>query len=215
MLDSGPVLDRLDQAALEFLHESNLIENISNIDYSKPENAIEFVGHVGAFLMAMEAAKERTPLNLDWLCAWQRMITEEQVKHGVEIRPEGIGFIRSPKLPINVSVGSYVAPNFLVVPDLMRDYIGQLKTEPLTSADDPESVAAAVGDLLQEFEDIHPFIDGNGRVGRLIANYVAVLHGHPLMIFRAKDREEFYAAHQSRFAMRFFIHTKILGQTPK
>ncbi len=47
------------------------------------------------------------------------------------------------------------------------------------------------------FEAIHPFPDGNGRVGRILLNYVAVSLGWPPIIIKgteAGDRERYYAA---------------------
>lgn len=43
--------------------------------------------------------------------------------------------------------------------------------------------------------DIHPFEDGNGRVSRLLANYVLFRNGWPCLIVRAgPDRERYYDA---------------------
>lgn len=44
-----------------------------------------------------------------------------------------------------------------------------------------------------KFENIHPFIDGNGRVGRLLLNWhVSKKQGLPLIIFTEEDKEEYY-----------------------
>ena len=45
-----------------------------------------------------------------------------------------------------------------------------------------------------KFENIHPFADGNGRVGRLAMNYLLVLHGHPPIIIHEEDRRDYYDA---------------------
>lgn len=44
------------------------------------------------------------------------------------------------------------------------------------------------------FERIHPFIDGNGRVGRLLLNFMLVQHGYPPAIILASDRRRYLQA---------------------
>lgn len=79
----------------------------------------------------------------------------------------------------------------------------------------PDTVAGDIADLLGElaaatgdniltvaayfhaaFEAIHPFADGNGRVGRVLSNYLLVLFNHPPIIVFEEDRMAYYGAMQ-------------------
>ena len=44
------------------------------------------------------------------------------------------------------------------------------------------------------FEYIHPFADGNGRVGRTLLNYFLMIHDHPPLIIHDEDKAKYYDA---------------------
>ncbi|MBS3176198.1 Fic family protein [Candidatus Woesearchaeota archaeon] len=56
----------------------------------------------------------------------------------------------------------------------------------------PSLVLAAV--VHNQFENIHPFRDGNGRVGRILLNNILIKHGLPPINIDFKNRMEYYAS---------------------
>lgn len=59
----------------------------------------------------------------------------------------------------------------------------------------PPLVLAAV--VHNQFEIIHPFKDGNGRVGRLLLNNILLKHNVPPLNIELKNRSQYYAALQA------------------
>jgi len=54
----------------------------------------------------------------------------------------------------------------------------------------PALVLGAV--IHNQFENIHPFLDGNGRVGRILLNNILIRHGLPPLNIELKNRIEYY-----------------------
>ena len=55
-----------------------------------------------------------------------------------------------------------------------------------------EDIITKVSCFHADFEKIHPFIDGNGRTGRLLLNLELMKNGYPITVIRNEDREEYY-----------------------
>ena len=77
-------------------------------------------------------------------------------------------------------------------PEDVAEEMSELLAELQDISDDTILTAAAY--FHAKFENIHPFADGNGRTGRLIMNYLLVLHRHPPIVIHEEDRRSYFEA---------------------
>ncbi|MBS3095306.1 Fic family protein [Candidatus Woesearchaeota archaeon] len=90
-----------------------------------------------------------------------------------------------------VRVGPYLAPDWQDVEDMMKKLIAFIN-ENLGKMNTIELAARSH----YRFEKIHPFGDGNGRIGRLLMNYIIWHTGYPMLIIEYKKRKSYYNALQ-------------------
>lgn len=81
-------------------------------------------------------------------------------------------------------------PDWPEVPALMTDWVG--RASGLRGADGPFPEALAV--VHADFERIHPFLDGNGRAGRLLTNLLLIRMGYPPAIIRKAERTRYLSS---------------------
>lgn len=84
-------------------------------------------------------------------------------------------------------------PDWTEVPVLVGDWLAEAQA--LRGIDD-SSIAEALAALHARFEQIHPFLDGNGRAGRLVLNLLLVRLGYPPAIIYKGNRARYLAALQ-------------------
>ena len=77
-------------------------------------------------------------------------------------------------------------------PEDVAEEMDELIAELQEVSDEKALIAAAY--FHAKFENIHPFADGNGRTGRLLMNYLLVLHNHPPIVIHEEDRRLYYGA---------------------
>ena len=90
-----------------------------------------------------------------------------------------------------VRVGPYIPPDWQDVKPLMNELIKFYKSN--KNKMHPVELAAR---MHHKFESIHPFGDGNGRIGRLIMNHILWWQGYPMLIIEYKKRSSYYRALQ-------------------
>lgn len=89
-----------------------------------------------------------------------------------------------------VRVGTHVAP----APENVERLIEAVLID--YSSDHISYFIDRIAKFHLEFERIHPFCDGNGRIGRVITNFQLLRIGFPRIIIRDKEKATYYAAFQ-------------------
>ena len=89
--------------------------------------------------------------------------------------------------------GGMTPVSWPLIPAEMRDWIDRVNSLDPAAEDLCDHLAAAHC----RFEQIHPFLDGNGRTGRLLLNLILVRLGYPPIVIYKRDRERYLAALRS------------------
>ncbi|MEK9177973.1 MAG: Fic family protein, partial [Patescibacteria group bacterium] len=87
-----------------------------------------------------------------------------------------------------VRVGSHIAP----APKEITDRLGKMLSE--YNAASHENIIKRIAKLHLTFEHTHPFVDGNGRIGRVMNNYLLIREGFVPINIKFIDREKYYEA---------------------
>jgi Fic family protein len=85
-----------------------------------------------------------------------------------------------------VRVGTHIAP----APEHIERLLDNLLADYESSHD--EYFLDRISRFHLEFERIHPFVDGNGRIGRVLINLQLMLHGYSAAIIRNKGKRDYY-----------------------
>ncbi len=197
-----------EEIAIAFTYNTNAIEGstitleetreiiFDKVAPNKPlKDIYESQEHFKVFLEMLSKPKK---ISKNLLLEWHKKIFEKT-------KPDIAGKYRD----FFVRVGPYIAPDWQDVENLMKDIIFFMDKSKIHPVE-----LAAISHY--RFEKIHPFGDGNGRIGRLIINHILWHSGYPMIIIEYKKRRSYYKALQkdenafvNYFIRRYFvIHKK-------
>lgn len=159
------------------LRETDLVLRGLTIDKKPLKDHMEAVGHKEAFDYISELVKEKTPLSENIIKQVHYLVLAD--------KREDRGVYR--RIPVRI-IGAQHEP---VQPYLIEPKMEQLLR---SYAESDGHIITRLARFHIEFEGIHPFIDGNGRTGRLLVNLELMKAGYPPIDIKFTDRIAYYNA---------------------
>ena len=142
-----------------------LQDSEEEINSKKRSPKMETMGVMFAIDKGNEMLKDSIPISKRFI----RAIHQSLIQHAqYENRNVVPGEFRN----VNVRVGSYRPPEFQFVLDLMSDLEKYIQNNEINI-----SPIVEIGIIHAQFERIHPFADGNGRIGRLLISFLLKEYG--------------------------------------
>lgn len=189
-LTEGEVARLNEEFTVEFTYNSNAIEGNTltlretdlvlrglTIDRKPLKDHMEAVGHKEAFDYVRELVKEQVPMSESIIKQIHYLVLAD--------KKDDRGVYR--RVPVHI-MGAQHEP---VQPYLIQPKMEQLMIDYGSST---EHIVTRLARFHIEFEGIHPFIDGNGRTGRLLVNLELMKAGYPPIDIKFTDRIAYYNA---------------------
>lgn len=164
------------------LKETQLVLQGVTIDKKPLKDHLEVVGYRDAFEYVEQLATEQKPLTEYDICSIHSLVLAD--------RKDDRGRWR--RVPVTIA-GAITNP---VQPFQIEPMIGALLVD-LQTVYSKLNIVERVALFHLRFESIHPFIDGNGRTGRLLMNLQLIQAGFPPINIKFADRRRYYDAFDS------------------
>lgn len=159
------------------LRETDMVLRGLTIDKKPLKDHMEAVGHKEAFDFVRDLVKDNVPISESIIKQIHYLVLAD--------KKEDRGVYR--RVPVRI-MGAKHEP---VQPYLIQPQMEQLLEKYRNST---EHIIPKLARFHIKFEGIHPFIDGNGRTGRLLVNLELMKAGYPPIDIKFTDRIAYYNA---------------------
>lgn len=169
--------NRIEGSKLTYKETSDLLER-GITPRSKPLNDVkEAEAHEKVFLEMLEYKKD---MSLQLILSWHRKLFEVT-------KPDIAGDVRQHQVAISGS--KFMPPSPVEIQPLLREYFSWYDKNKKTL--NPVEQAALTH---LKLVTIHPFGDGNGRISRLMMNFILYRNGYPMLNIPYAGRTGYYNA---------------------
>ena len=191
-LSQGEVEALREEFIIEHTHQSTAIEGNTltlketalvlqgiTIDRKPLKDHLEAVGYKEAYEYVERLVKEQKMLSSYEICSIHSLVLAD--------RPEDRGRWR--RVPVRIMGASVKPPQPYMIEPMVGELLNDYSTV-MTRLHTVERVSL----FHLRFESIHPFVDGNGRTGRLLLNMQLMQAGYPPINVKFADRKRYYDA---------------------
>jgi Fic family protein len=168
---------RIEGSRLTYRETADLLERGLSPRAKPIEDIKEVEAHDKVFREVLAYEKD---LSLRVILLWHKRLFEET-------KPDIAGKIRAHQVAISGS--RFIPPSPVEVQPLLREFFRWYDRN--KSSLHPVELAAGVH---LRFVTVHPFADGNGRMSRLLMNFVLQRRGFPPLNIAYEDRRSYYNA---------------------
>ena len=127
-----------------------------------------------------EMLEQRKDISLQLMLYWHRELFEEtKTDIAGQLRLRGV----------RITGSRFVPPSPVEIQPLLEEFFAWYKSN---KGKTNPVVLAALAQL--KFVIMHPFVDGNGRISRLLMNFVLNREGYPMFNIEYRDRSSYYRA---------------------
>lgn len=199
-IECGADLEQaLDNFRILFAYHSNAIENPETTYHDTREifengKVIGFTGDVrtifeiqnqkDCYEMLKQHILDKEPVSSELICGMHKVLMKGCYDANRYAKGERPGEYKKQEYVVGDNIGVLQGE----VPEEI-EYICEAVNE-YQGAD----ILTAASYLHLNFESIHPFADGNGRVGRALMNFYLMIHNYPPAIIYYEDKKDYYLA---------------------
>ncbi len=172
--------------------DTNLLLEKDITSQGKPlQDHLMIKDHFAAYEFIRQQAKLKRKLSIPFI----QEIAAILMKNTGGIRKTALGEFDISKGDLRLAqvyVDKKYFPDFSKVPNLLEQFCENVNSriDKTTS----EEVINLSADVHYNFVNIHPFGDGNGRMARLLMNYIQLYYNEPLIKIFTEDRSEYVDA---------------------
>lgn len=162
---------------------------------NKPlEHTLMAIDHLKALQFVVQLAEEKTPLTVEIIKEISALVMKTT---GSEISSIAGNFDSSKGdfRKVTVRAGTTTFMDYKKVPERVNELVAY-NNKTINSSQDFLDINNLAFDAHFQMVSIHPFADGNGRLSRLVMNYIQQYHQMPLSVVYKEDKQDYFDALQ-------------------